>query len=260
MYDVSMEKDRRGISIQKVGVKNVHLPLQIRRKENGYQNVVGDIDMTVELPHHYRGTHMSRFLEILSCWNEKPISWRELKQMLREAQEKLDAERADIHLKFKYFIAKKAPVTGIESQLDYNCDFIARMEGDQCFFTLGLEIPVLTLCPCSKEISERGAHNQRGMVRLKVQFNPGNFIWIEDLVNLVEKQASSPIYPLLKREDEKYVTEHSYDNPKFVEDLLRDVVIALREDNRIKWFDVESESFESIHNHSAYAYWNSRQA
>lgn len=260
MYDVSMERDPRGISIQKVGVRGVHLPLQIRRKDNGYQMVLGHVDMTVELPHHYRGTHMSRFLEILSEWSDQPISGHELRRILREAQQKLEADRADLHLRFKYFRTKTAPVSGSESRLDYDCDFIGRIEGDRYCFILGVEVPVIALCPCSKEISDRGAHNQRATLRAHVRCAPGHFVWIEDLVDILEAQGSCGIYPLLKREDEKYVTEHSYDNPKYVEDILRDAVVALKQEQHIVWFDVECDSHESIHNHSAYAYWNSDNA
>jgi len=255
LSDVAAEGDSRGITIQRVGVKDVHLPIQVRRKGSSLVSALARIDLAVELPHHFRGTHMSRFVEILFQFSQHPIGPAEIEEMLAEARNRLGARKADLRLVFKYFIPKRAPASGAESALDYGCLFEGEKDEKAFTFSLGVEVPVTLLCPCSKEISDHGAHSQRAMVKVKIRTRPGEFIWIEDLVALVEAQASSSLYPVLKREDEKFVTEHAYDNPKFVEDMLRDVVVALRAaEPRITWFEVSCESLESIHNHSVFAY------
>lgn len=255
MQDVQSRPDARGIAIQRVGVKNVHLPFLIKTKEGGFQSVLARIRFTVALPEEYKGTHMSRFLEILMPWSRKPLAEPELEAMLREALQRLDAQAAEVELAFKYFLDKEAPVSGKRSLLDYDCIFTGRMRrGKPMDFTLGVEVPFTSLCPCSREISAYGAHNQRSLCRASVQFHTGvECIYIEDLAALIERQGSAPIYPLLKRADEKYVTEEAYDHPKFVEDILRDVVLSLRKLPGIARFSVECENFESIHNHNAYA-------
>ncbi|MEA4883800.1 MAG: GTP cyclohydrolase FolE2 [Clostridia bacterium] len=253
MQDVQNRPDDRGIDIQKVGVKNVHLPLQIATKEGAWQSVLGNIALSVELPMQFKGTHMSRFMEVLLPWSKKPISNQEIVAILKDTCDALSARRADISIRFKYFVTKCAPVSGKESVLDYNCEFSASLDGRRHTFVMGVEVPVTSCCPCSKEISEFGAHNQRTMIRARVRFSSAGFLWLEDLIALLESQGSCEIFPLLKREDEKYVTEAAYSNPKFVEDILRDVVIALRSESRVRWFDAECESHESIHNHSAFA-------
>lgn len=254
MKDVQNSSDERGIAIQKVGINDVHLPFFIKTKANSFQSVLAKIKFTVDLPMEYKGTHMSRFIELLSDWSQKPIGSQEMEQILEDAMEKLDAASAYLKMEFKYFIDKSAPVSGRKSVLDLNCCFIAKKKHNALIdFTLGVNIPFTSLCPCSKEISRYGAHNQRGLMRVKVKYEVGNALSIEDLAAVMEAQASCPIYPLLKREDEKYVTEKAYENPKFVEDILRDLVIALRNINYITWFDIECENYESIHNHSAYA-------
>ena len=253
MFDVQNTPDNRGINIQQVGVKGVHLPFQIKTIAGSYQQVLGNVTLSAELPKEYRGTHMSRFIEVLQAWSQKPISGRELRLILAELSEKLAAPAADISLRFRYFIPKKAPVSGIESHLDYLVETFGRLERDNYQYHLGLEIPVLSLCPCSKEISEYGAHNQRAVIRARIRCHPGRFLWIEELVSLLEQQGSCQIYPLLKREDEKEITESAYTHPKFVEDIVRDAVLALRAESRVSWFAVECESYESIHNHSAFA-------
>jgi len=252
--DVAASRDERGITIQRVGVKDVHLPVQIRRKEGGFAQVLGRIGLSVELPQDYRGTHMSRFLEILFHWSRQPITGADLAQMLREACERLGAERAEVEMAFKYFVTKRAPETGAESALDYDCSFHGRLDGETYVFTLGVDVPVTSLCPCSKEISDGGAHSQRAVIRARVRYPPTEMIWIEDLVGLLEQQGSAQIYPLLKRRDEKFVTEQAFAHPKFVEDIVRDAVALLRADSRVTWFQVECDSFESIHNHSAFAF------
>ena len=254
MRDVQNSSDARGIPIQKVGVKDVHLPFLIKTKAGGFQSVLARIQLTAGLPQEFKGTHMSRFIEVLSDWRQKPVSHREMESILKDINERLGAKHSQIEIGFKYFIDKKAPVSGLTSPMDYDCVFAGSLAQEgHLEFTLGLSVPYTSLCPCSKEISAYGAHNQRGMMNVNIRYRPGRFIWIEDLAALLEKQASSPVYPLLKREDEKYVTECAYDNPKFVEDVLRDLVIALRAQGGVEWFAAECESFESIHNHSAYA-------
>ena len=255
MKDVQNQADLRGIPIQKVGVNDVHLPFQIKTKSGSFQSVLACIRLTVDLPQEYKGTHMSRFIEVLSDWRQKPVSNREMDAMLRDIMNRLGAQRAHIEIRFKYFIEKVAPVSGLSSLLDYDCVFEGNLGTDgQLNFILGLAVPFTSLCPCSREISDYGAHNQRGVMKVRIKYVPGRFIWIEDLVELMERQASCPVYPLLKREDEKFVTEKAYDNAKFIEDVLRDLVLALRGLDGANWFAVECESFESIHNHSAYAF------
>lgn len=254
MKDVQSAFDPRGIAIQKVGVKDVHVPLLIQQRDGGTQQVLGCVRLAVDLPQHYKGTHMSRFLEVLMRWSAEGLTSRNLRAVLAELREKLSAARAEIQVRFKYFLPKTAPVSGSRSVLDYDCEFAGFLEGDHFEFQLGVELPVTTVCPCSREISDYGAHNQRAVVRVRCRFRPGQYLWIEDLVDRVERLGSEEVYPLLKREDEKLVTERAFDNPKFVEDVLRDVVVELRQEQGIVWFSTECESFESIHNHSAFAY------
>jgi GTP cyclohydrolase IB len=254
MKDVAGSADTRGITVERVGVKDVHLPILVRRKSGEFDSALARIDFGVNLPHQFRGTHMSRFVEILFQWRQKPISKPELGEMLREARQRLGAETARIDVAFKYFMNKRAPVTKSESALDYDCKFEAVLDGEAYVLTTVVEVPVTILCPCSKEISADGAHNQRAVIRARIRSRPETMVWIEDLVRMLERQGSAEIYPLLKREDEKFVTEAAYANPKFVEDVVRDVVSVLRGDDRIAWFQVECESIESIHNHTAYAF------
>lgn len=255
MIDVQSRTDDRGIEIQRVGVKDVHFPFQIRMKNGGFQQVQGNIAAAVSLPHQFKGTHLSRFMELLMAWSDKPISGREMRQMLVELSENLAVAEAEISMNFRYFLPVPAPVSGGIGYLDYIGEFRSelRQPGNEYDYQLGAEIPVLSLCPCSKEISEFGAHNQRAVIRSTIRCFPGKHLWLEELIELLRGQGSCPVYPLLKREDEKYVTETAYRNPKFVEDILRDSVLALRREARIRSFQVEVESFESIHNHSAFA-------
>lgn len=255
MKDVQNTLDRRGIAIQRVGIKDAHLPFLIKTKKGGFQQVLARIMFTVSLPMEYKGTHMSRFLEILNQWSQQPVAELEMDAILAEALEKLEAYSAELCIQFKYFIQKMAPVSGKQSVLDLDCSFRGtKKRGEAMQFSLGVDVPFTSLCPCSKEISRYGAHNQRGNMHVQLRFQKDmECIYIEDLAKLMEEQASCPIYPLLKREDEKFVTEKAYENPKFVEDILRDLVIVLRGLDGIEWFAVECENFESIHNHSAYA-------
>ena len=257
MKDVQNQTDSRGIEIQKVGIKGYELPIVIQRKDAENKVIYASATCGVTLPAHYKGTHMSRFVEVLNEWRERKTL--DIKNCVESVVQKLDAKSAHLEFKFKYFIEKKSPVTGISAPMCYDCTFEGILDdynGDdeEYRFLLGVKVPVTTLCPCSKEISDYGAHNQRAIVSVKVSYPDEEHIWIEDLVSEIEKCASSELYPLLKREDEKFVTEHAYDNPKFVEDVLRDVVLLLRNNDKIDFFEVECESIESIHNHSAYAY------
>ncbi|MGE5507483.1 MAG: GTP cyclohydrolase FolE2 [Chitinophagales bacterium] len=254
MKDVQSSFDPRGIAIQKVGVKEVHVPLLLKERDGGIQQVLGRVRLAVDLPQHYKGTHLSRFLEVLMRWSAEGLSSRQLRAVLEELCARLQAERAELGVQFKYFLPKLAPVSHSRAVLDYDCEFQASLAGGRFDFVLGVEAPVTSVCPCSREISAYGAHNQRAVIRTRCRFHPGQYPWIEDLVELIEGQGSAEVYPLLKREDEKYVTERAFENPKFVEDILRDVVGSLRGEPRIAWFEVECESYESIHNHSAFAY------
>lgn len=257
MKDVQNQTDSRGVEIQKVGIKGFELPIVIQRKDAEDKVIYASATCGVTLPAHYKGTHMSRFVEVLNAWRERKTL--DIKSCVEAIVQKLEAKSAHLKLDFKYFIDKQSPVTGISAPMCYDCTFEGIIEdynGDdeEYTFYLGVKVPVTTLCPCSKEISNYGAHNQRAIVSVRVSYSEEEHIWLEDLVSEIEKCASSELYPLLKREDEKFVTEHAYDNPKFVEDVLRDVVLLLRNNDKVDTFEVECESIESIHNHSAYAY------
>jgi len=249
--DVQNLNDSRKLAIDKVGIKSIRHPVRVSDKNGGVQHTIAVFNMYVGLPHNFKGTHMSRFIEIING-NEREISVESIEPMLREMVKRLEAETGQIELTFPYFINKSAPISGVQSLMDYEVTFTAEIrEGGAYTFTMKTVVPVTSLCPCSKKISEYGAHNQRSHVTVTAQTN--SFLWIEELVQLVESQASCQLYGLLKRPDEKYVTEHAYDNPKFVEDMVRDVAGLLNAEARIDCYRVESENFESIHNHSAYA-------
>jgi GTP cyclohydrolase I len=248
--DVQSSADTRHLAINKVGIKSIRHPVVVKDKSVGVQHTIATFNMYVHLPHNFKGTHMSRFVQILNQ-HGREISVESFESILREMVEKLEAKSGYIEMSFPYFVNKTAPVSGVQSLLDYDVTFIGAIIEGQYQFTMKVLIPVTSLCPCSKEISERGAHNQRSHVTLTVRTKSA--VWIEDLVRFAEEQASSELYGLLKRPDEKFVTERAYDNPKFVEDMVRDVAAALNADGRIDAYIVESENFESIHNHSAYA-------
>ncbi|MRR49501.1 MAG: GTP cyclohydrolase I FolE2 [Rhodocyclaceae bacterium] len=249
--DVQGSADSRQLPINKVGIKAIRHPIKVLDKSGGVQHTVATFSMYVGLPHNFKGTHMSRFVQILNS-REREISVESFEEMLREMVAKLEAETGIIEVSFPYFINKEAPVSKVSSLMDYEVTFIGEvLEGGRYRQLTKVVIPVTSLCPCSKEISERGAHNQRSHVTVTAETN--SFVWIEELVQMMEAQASCELFGLLKRPDEKYVTERAYDNPKFVEDLVRDMAGVLNADPRIDAYVVESENFESIHNHSAYA-------
>ncbi len=258
MNDVQNQKDVRNIDIQKVGVKDVEVPLIIQRKldEKNFetQTVYAKAKMSVSLPKEFKGTHMSRFIEVLEEERKKNLLGTDIKKMLEKIRKKLDANSAYAKFDFKYFIEKQAPKSSLKSLMCYDCYFEGVYNNDKYKFYLGAKVPVTTLCPCSKEISKYGAHNQRAMVKVKVSYDENQHIWLEDLIKTIEKAGSCELYSLLKREDEKCVTESAYENPKFVEDVLRDVVLGLKVNEIINFFEVEIEAMESIHNHSAWAY------
>ena len=260
MGDVAAEADGRGIAIRRVGVRGVHLPALIRTKGGGEVQVLASIDMTADLPQEYRGTHMSRFVRVLNEWRDRRISALEMKDILAEVRAALQAQRCDMALRFKYFLEKRAPVSGTPSELDYDCEFDGVLEEGGYHFTLGVVVPVTTVCPCSREVSDYGAHGQRARISVRLRAAAGHIVWIEDLVPLLEQQGSCEIFPVLRREDEKWVTERAFRNPKFVEDVVRDTIAALRGVPRVTWFEVGCEVFESIHNHNAYAWSEESQA
>jgi len=251
LTDVQNRRDNRRIDIDKVGVKNIRYPIIVRDRSRGHQHTIASVNMYVRLPHRFKGTHMSRFLEVLSAYDQA-VSVENLPDLLQGIRDRLDAEEAYIDLVFPFFMQKKAPVTGAQAMMDYHVRFSGRQRGDDFRMTLEVVVPVTTLCPCSKEISDHGAHNQRSHVTVNLCFH--RFVWVEEVIELVESQASCPLYAILKRPDEKYVTEKAYNHPMFVEDMVRAVASELEKDPRIAWFTVESENFESIHNHSAYAF------
>ncbi|MEN6320303.1 MAG: GTP cyclohydrolase FolE2 [Syntrophaceae bacterium] len=251
MIDIQNQKDTRNIDIQKVGVKGIKYPIVVLDRANGTQSVNATINIYVNLPHHFKGTHMSRFVEILNEFRGQ-INIKTFHKILQSTRKKLHAESAHMEIEFPYFIEKTAPVSGAKSLMEYTCSFCGQNNGNTTDFLVGVVVPVTTVCPCSKEISNNGAHNQRSMVTVKVRFK--KFFWLEDLIRMVEDSASGEVYSLLKRVDEKFVTEKAHENPMFVEDVVRNVAQQLNRDENFNWYCVEAENFESIHNHSAYAY------
>ena len=251
MVDIQNLKDYRNIDIQKVGVKGIKYPIIVLDKANGTQYVNATVNMYVNLPHRFKGTHMSRFVEILNEYRGQ-ININTFRQILQRIKQRLNAESSHIEIHFPYFIEKAAPVSKAKSLMEYECSFCGESNGEKNDFLVGIVVPVTTACPCSKEISDVGAHNQRSVVRVTLRFK--KFFWIEDIIRLVEESASSEVFSLLKRADEKYVTEMAYKNPMFVEDVARTVAKRLNEFSNFTWYSVEAESMESIHNHNAYAY------
>ncbi|HEX7810986.1 MAG TPA: GTP cyclohydrolase FolE2 [Burkholderiales bacterium] len=248
--DVQSSADTRHLAIDKVGIKAIRHPVRVADKSGGVQHTIATFNMYVGLPHNFKGTHMSRFVEILNA-HEGEISVESFEGMLRDMVKRLEAEFGHIEMTFPYFINKSAPVSGVKSLLDYEVTFVGEVRNGEYGFSMKVVVPVTSLCPCSKKISDYGAHNQRSHVTITARTS--EHVWIEEIVRMAEEQASCELYGLLKRPDEKYVTERAYDNPKFVEDLVRDVATVLNKDKRIEGYVVESENFESIHNHSAYA-------
>lgn len=252
MKDVQNQKDDRNIPIDKVGIKGIKYPITVLDRQNGFQHTVASINMYVDLPHENKGTHMSRFVEMLHLFRPE-VSLKSFCVILKQMKKHLNAASAHIEVTFPYFIEKKAPVSNASGLMDYTCTMIGISNGENKIdLVLEVCVPISSVCPCSKEISNAGAHNQRGDVRLSTRFK--KFIWIEDLIEIVENAASCDVYSVLKRVDEKHVTEKGFNNPKFVEDIVRDISKELMGDDNITWFSVGVENYESIHNHSAYAF------
>jgi len=248
--DKQSERDTRELRIDKVGVRGLRFPIQVRDKTRSVQNTVATIGMFVDLPKEFKGTHMSRFVEVLNA-HGSVIHVENIADILHSLQEKLKSATSHIEIEFPYFMSKTSPVSRRESLMDYVARFDAAACGKEIDFVLTVKANVTTLCPCSKAISKHGAHNQRGEVTVKIRSTKS--VWIEDVIAMIESSASSELYALLKRQDEKAVTERAYENPVFVEDLVRNVALRLNADARVSWYKVEAENFESIHNHNAYA-------
>ncbi len=255
--DVQSRPNKKGFPIDKVGISDLNYPIIVLDRENKKQHTIAKLALSVSLPHHFKGTHMSRFIEVLNH-HRGELTMRTLPAILTEMKECLDAESAHVEVRFPYFVEKSAPVTGAKGLMDYQCFFAGESNGQYNDFILGVEVPVQSLCPCSREISDYGAHNQRGTVNIRIRSATGkdglpSMVWIEELVEIAEKSASAPLYPLLKRADERFLTMQAYDNPAFVEDIVRNVSVHLKTDQRIEWFRVHIINHESIHNHSAFA-------
>ena len=252
MKDTQNQRDYRNIPIDKVGIKNLRYPITVGDRREGKQHTVATINMYVDLPHEYKGTHMSRFVEMLHLLQPE-ISLQKFSEILTNMKKHLNAASAHIEVTFPYFIEKRAPISSSPGLMDYTCRIIGTSDpGGKIDLVSEVIVPISSVCPCSLEISNHGAHNQRGEVHLATRFK--KFIWMEDMIELVEAAASTDVYSVLKREDEKSVTEAAFANPKFVEDIVRDIAKKLKEDDNITWFSVSAENFESIHNHSAYAH------
>lgn len=257
MKDVQSSVDTRNIPLDRVGVRGLRYPIVVLDQTSEKQRTIADVDLSVSLPAHAKGTHMSRFVEILNRYRGE-ITLRTLPAVLEAMREHLEADEAQAIFRFPYFIEKAAPVSEATALADYDCEFVGRSSAEEQDFILRVKVPVTSLCPCSKEISDYGAHNQRGELTLEVRTamdadNTPHIVWIEELVAMAEASASCAVYPLIKRADERYVTMAAYDNPVFVEDMVRNAALKLQDDSRVEWFRVFAENFESIHNHSAFA-------
>lgn len=255
--DVQNTGDTRGIPLDRVGISDLRYPIVVLDRDQGRQQTIANLTMSVSLPHQFKGTHMSRFVEVLNHYRSE-FTMDTLPNILHELKRQLDAETARIEVRFPYFLERKAPVTGLGGMMDYQCAFMGESNGTYDDFALGVTVPVASLCPCSKEISEYGAHNQRGDVAMEirsVRSDDGRpaLVWIEELIEVAETSASAPLYPLLKRPDERFVTMQAYENPAFVEDIVRNAAVRLKEDPRIASFTIQVTNYESIHNHNAFA-------
>lgn len=254
MQDIQAQSDTRQVAVQRVGIKDLQLPIRVLQKDQQTQTAIATLALSVELSHNERGTHMSRFVEVLDEWRERAWSPLSVELLLGDVRRRLDAHSARADVRFQFFLTKEAPVTEHPSTMPYPCRFAGSSSGGELDLVTAVEVPVTTLCPCSKEISEVGAHSQRSWLKVKVRPRPQRCLWLEDLIAELETHGSCQVYPLLKRPDEKYVTEQAYHNPKFVEDVLRDAVVALRQSPDIAWFEAECEAAESIHLHNVFAF------
>lgn len=248
--DVQARADSRRIPINKVGIKDVYHPVRVKDRSSGEQHTIANFNMYVALPHNFKGTHMSRFVEVLHM-NEREISVESFRDILADMTEKLNAQSGHIEMDFPFFVMKKAPVSGVESLMNYQASLIGELHNGKSDLWLKVVVAATSLCPCSKDISKYGAHNQRSHITIKAKVE--GHMWLEELIDIAESEASCQVYGILKRVDEKHVTEHAYENPKFVEDIVRDVAVRMNNEERVRAYVVEAENFESIHNHSAYA-------
>jgi GTP cyclohydrolase IB len=257
MDDVQSRPDGRGLAIDRAGVSGLRYPITVLDMEDGRQETVAQLSMSVSLPHHFKGTHMSRFIEVLNA-HRGEVTMRTIPTILHELKERLEAETAHLQVKFPYFLERTAPVTKSKALMDYECTFTGESNGSKDDFILSVRVPVTSLCPCSKEISDYGAHNQRGYITIDIRSaraenGTPEIIWIEELIQIAESSASAPVYALIKRPDERFITMQAYDNPVFVEDMVRKAAEQLKNDSRISWYRVHAENDESIHNHNAFA-------
>ncbi|MCC8181156.1 MAG: GTP cyclohydrolase FolE2 [Planctomycetes bacterium] len=257
MEDVQSRPDERELPIDLVGVKGLKYPIMVRDRAREHQHTVAEMSLSVSLPHHFKGTHMSRFVEVVHEHREQ-VDMETLPAIVATLRDRLEAERARIEVGFPYFIERSAPVSGSRALMSYNCRYIAEVNGKGSDFVVGVTVPITTLCPCSKAISDYGAHNQRGYIDLDIRAIRSSsglpkMVWIEELVDVCESAGSAPVFPLLKREDERALTMRAYDHPAFVEDVVRHVAAGLRDDSRIAWLQVKAETVESIHDHNAFA-------
>jgi len=250
MQDIQNSPSCLSMPIDRVGVKNLRYPLVVRNKNNGVQHTVAQVDLYVDLPGKFKGTHMSRFIEALQEW-AGVLDYHSFKQLLGEVRTRLEARRAHVTFSFPFFMDQMAPRSQIQAMMDYQCRFIGELEADKPKMYVSVEVPVMTVCPCSLAICKNGAHSQRAVIRITAQFD--GMLWLEDVIGMAQSSASSPVHALLKRVDEKHVTEQAFANPTFVEDVVRNVADKLKTHSAIHWFKAEVESFESIHNHNAYA-------
>jgi GTP cyclohydrolase I len=250
MEDVQKHQADIAMPIDRVGVKGLRLPIIVRDRESGIQHTVAEVSLSVDLPAEFKGTHMSRFVEALEHW-EGALDYNSFRTLLDDVVQRLQAKSAHLRFVFPFFLRRKSPVSRANGMMDYTCRVDGLFKDGSLTFTLGADVPVMTVCPCSKAISDEGAHSQRAEVRIRTRFT--GFLWLEDLIEIGEKAGSCPVYSLLKREDEKYVTETAFANPAFVEDVVRAAANGLAEHPKVNWYRVEVESFESIHNHSAFA-------
>jgi GTP cyclohydrolase I len=250
MEDVQNHSPAIALNIDRVGIRGLKLPLLVRDRQEGRQQTVARVDAGVDLPSAFKGTHMSRFVAALDAWNDE-ISYQSLRRLLQTIKKRLGAQRAYARFCFPYFIRKSAPASGSSSLVPYECRLTGELDENGQTFLLEVDVPVMTVCPCSKAISREGAHSQRAVVRMSIRMT--GFSWLEEFIEIAEKSASSAVYTLLKREDEKFVTEHAFANPRFVEDVVRNVAQRLSAHEQVAWFRVEAESMESIHSHNAFA-------
>lgn len=248
--DVQNHFDDRNVAIEQVGVSGLRYPITVLDKRQEHQNTVATLNLSVGLPQESKGTHMSRFVEVIER-HRGELTVNTIQSVLEDLKTTLDAESARIEVAFDYFLERSAPSSGATALMDYHCEFAGQLNNEELDFVLTVHVPVTSLCPCSKAISDYGAHNQRGVI--DIQCRSSDIVWIEELIDIAEDSASSPVYPLIKRDDERYVTMRAYDNPVFVEDMVRNAAVKLRADKRVTWFKVRAENFESIHNHNAFA-------